>query len=125
MADETLPKSERLCGATAVADLFEHGKGVTEGCFRCKYLVRADDGPSRLVVSVPKRHFKRAVKRNLLKRRMREAYRTQKHLLGGVGPLDLMLVYNSKEVLDYQIVRESLAEILHSLSANSEKPEAR
>ena len=70
--DARLPKTERLSGATAVAALLEHGKHFQAGCLRCKYMPRADEGPSRIVVSVPKRSFKRAVKRNLLKRRIRE-----------------------------------------------------
>ncbi len=117
MADETLPKSERLCGATAVADLFEHGKGVTEGCFRCKYLVRADDGPSRLVVSVPKRHFKRAVKRNLLKRRIRESYRRQKDLLG--AGVDVLFIYTLREVLPYEAIYADMTAALTAIAADA------
>lgn len=122
---QTLPKRERLSGKTAISTLMKKGRWGGAGCL--KYCILSPGGAefNRMMVSVSKRNFKRAVKRNLLKRRMREAYRTQKHLLEDAGPLDLMLVYNSKEVLDYQIVRESVAEILHSLSANSEKPEAR
>jgi len=114
MADETLPKSERLCGATAVADLFEHGKGVTAGCFRCKYLVRADDGPSRLVVSVPKRNFKRAVKRNLLKRRIREAYRRQKALLG--TGVDVLFIYTLREMLPYEAIYADMTAALTAIA---------
>lgn len=115
MADETLPKSERLCGATAVADLFEHGKGVTEGCFRCKYLLRADEEPCRMVVSVPKRNFKRAVKRNLLKRRIRESYRRQKSLLG--AGVDVLFIYTLKEVLPYEAIYADMTAALRSITA--------
>ena len=118
--DATLPKAERLCGKTAVVSLFEAGKNASAGCLRCKYLFRADEAPSRIVVSVPKRSFKRAVRRNLLKRRLRESYRTQKELLGAAAPLDLLFVYNSKEILDYQIIREDVANILRTIGANWE-----
>ena len=108
--DESLPKIERLCGKTAVVGLFEHGKSLSAGCIRSKYLVRAEEGPSRIVVSVPKRHFKRAVKRNLLKRRLREAYRHQKDLLG--PSVDILFIYTSTEVLPYETIYADMASLL-------------
>ena len=77
----TLSKSERLCGKKAIAGLMEHGKGGVTGCLRYKFLKAGEADVSRILVSVPKRYFKRAVKRNLLKRRIRESYRLQKDLL--------------------------------------------
>ena len=113
--DESLPKTERLCGKTAVVGLFEHGKSLSAGCLRCKYMIRADEGPSRIVVSVPKRHFKRAVKRNLLKRRLREAYRHQKDLLG--PSVDILFIYTSTEVLPYETIFADMANLLQTVSA--------
>ena len=81
MAPATLPKSERLCGKKPVAALMDRGKGGVAGCLRYRFLRREGpeaDAPARILVSVPKRSFKRAVKRNLLKRRIRESYRLQK-----------------------------------------------
>ena len=116
--DARFPKSERLCGKTAVVSLFETGKSISAGCLRCKYLMRADDGPSRIVVSVPKRNFKRAVRRNLLKRRIREAYRRQKSLLG-VG-LDVLFIYTSPEVQPYEVVFADMAAALSAMAAKRE-----
>ena len=112
--DETLPKSERLCGKTAVAALFERGKSIQGTCLRCRYLRREDSAPSRIVVSVPKRHFKRAVKRNLLKRRIRESYRRQKALLG-MG-VDVLFIYTSREVLPYETIFADMTVLLSDLS---------
>ena len=67
------------------------------------------------MVSVPKRFFKRAVKRNLLKRRLREAYRTQKELLGP-SSVDVLFLYNSKEVLDFLSIKEEVASVLKKIS---------
>ena len=111
--DNSLPKSERLCGRTAVAALFEHGKTFSAGCLRCRYLRRDDTGPVRIVVSVPKRFSKRAVKRNLLKRRIRESYRRQKSLLS--GGLDLLFVYTSREVLPYETIYADMTATLEGL----------
>ena len=108
--DATLPKAERLCGKTAVVSLFESGKNASEGCIRCKYIHRPAEGPSRIVVSVPKRHFKRAVKRNLLKRRIREAYRRQKALLG--PGVDVLFIYTSTEVLPYEVIFADMTTLL-------------
>ena len=111
--DARLPKTERLSGATAVAALFEHGKHIQAGCLRCKYLPRTEEGPSRIVVSVPKRSFKRAVKRNLLKRRIRESYRRQKGLL--TGSWDLLIVYTFREVLPYEVIFADMADMLRKM----------
>ena len=118
--DQTLPKRERLSGRTAVSTLMKKGRWGTTGCLKYCFLSPGGDEVTRIMVSVSKRSFKRAVKRNLLKRRLRESYRTQKELLGAAAPLDLMLVYNSKEILDYQVIREDVAKILRTLGASGE-----
>lgn len=114
---ETLPKSERLSGLTAVSALFERGKGLSSGCLRCKYIAspaHADAPVSRIVVSVPKRLFKRAVKRNLLKRRIREAYRHQKGLIS--APADILFIYTAPEVLPYEVIYADMTAILLALN---------
>lgn len=107
----TLPKSERLCGKTAIAGLMDHGKGGTAGCLRYKYL--PSEGVSRILVSVPKRNFKRAVKRNLLKRRIRESYRLQKDLLP--APVDVIFVYLDREVLPFEDIYASMTATLTAI----------
>ena len=74
--------------------------------------VSASNLPGRILVSVPKRCFKRAVKRNLLKRRIREAYRVQK--LPGA---DIMFQYNSAELADFAAVRADITAILSRIQA--------
>lgn len=108
---ETLPKSERLCGQTAVAALFEHGKTHSEGCLRMRYVSRPDGEASRIVVSVPKRIFKRAVKRNLLKRRIRESYRRRKP-----GPgWDILFIYTSRELCTFVQIDADMEKLLEAL----------
>ena len=82
---------------------------------RCCYAAGNGLEFSRIMVSVPKRLYKRAVKRNLLKRRMREAYRLQKELLP--PGFDLMFVYNSPEICDFAVVRSEVAELLAKIAA--------
>ena len=103
--DAGLPKRERICGKSTIGKLLAEGRYGYAGALKYCWLApngTADSGSgtapvSRVMVSVSKRFFKRAVKRNLLKRRLREAYRTRKGLLP--AGVDLMLVYNTKQAL--------------------------
>ncbi|MBQ6044465.1 MAG: ribonuclease P protein component [Bacteroidales bacterium] len=118
---QTLPKTERLSGKTAVGTLMKKGRWGVSGCLKYCVLSPGGSDVDRVMVSVSKRIFKRAVRRNLLKRRMRESYRTQKDLLGQAGPLDLLLVYNSKEILDYQVIRQDVAAVLQHIAHQKEE----
>ena len=70
---------------------------------------------------VSKRHFKRAVDRNRIKRLIREAYRTQKLPLqaqlkeSGKGYLKLFILFTGKELPEYQLVREKVAAVLRRM----------
>ena len=82
----TLAKAERICSKKLTDRLFNGSSGRSLSAFplRMVYTVvaREDDEPAALMlVSVPKRHFKRAVKRNRVKRQVREAFRKNKRLL--------------------------------------------
>ena len=112
----TLSKSERLCGKKAIAELMERGKGGSAGCLRYKFLPGTE--VSRILVSVPKRFFKRAVKRNLLKRRIRESYRLQKDLLS--ARVDVAFLYQAREVLPYDTVFAAMAEALKVIASKTE-----
>lgn len=82
MVKYTLKKEERLCNKRLLAGLFQSGSSFILYPYRLTF-IRSEDLSSvaQIVVSVPKRRFKKAVDRNLLKRRMREAYRLQKNEL--------------------------------------------
>lgn len=113
----TLGKEERLSGKTAIDTLVK--KGHWGGSGHLKYCIASNNGLeiNRILVSVPKKFFKRAVKRNLLKRRMREAYRTQKELLMGKGH-DIMFVYSSAELSDFKVIRDEIGSILSKIQAS-------
>ena len=82
----TLGKEERICSGTLIERLFNGGdsKSLSSYPLRVVYLVtdrEEGDIPAKMMISVSKRHFKRAVKRNKVKRQVREAYRLNKHLV--------------------------------------------
>ena len=110
----TLPKAERLCGRTAIGTLMSRGKWERTAHLRCCYLAGNGLEYSRIMVSVPKRWFKRAVRRNLLKRRMREAYRLQKELLG--PGFDILINYNAQEVAPFDVIRTEVAALLSKIA---------
>lgn len=102
----TLSKKERLSSKTDIKSLIFKGQFGICGCLN--YTFRKNDkGLNRIVVTAPKKNFKRAVKRNLLKRRIREAYRLQKENFNLRG-YDLMFYYNSKKILDYDVIYKAV-----------------
>jgi ribonuclease P protein component len=80
-ANTSFPKKERLCGRTAISQLLGKGRYGTVPGMSYLYIKDTGNDHARLLISVPKKTFKRAVKRNLYKRRIRESWRRQKHLL--------------------------------------------
>ena len=112
----SFPKAEKLCGKREIAALLTHGRRGGSGCLRYCFLPNTLEY-SRILVSVPKKHFKRAVKRNLLKRRIREAFRLQKDLLqdGLPSRYDILCTYVDNEIADYGTIRAAVAAILSEI----------
>lgn len=76
-----------------------------------------------VLVSVSKRHFKRAVKRNRVKRQIREAYRLNKHLLldalpEGCPPLALAFIYLSDDLCDAELIEQRMKAALARVADN-------
>ena len=76
-------KEERLCSKKSLDLLFKNGSSFLLYPFRITYLFidEVHPYPAQVVINVAKKRYKRAVDRNLIKRRTREAYRLQKQLL--------------------------------------------
>lgn len=119
MPDCSLPRTERLRSLGAVRRLFGEGESGFVFPFRYVWFAETDAQASvEVLFSVPKRFHKRANKRNLLRRRTKEAYRLQKLILAEIGPvnLDLALVYSTKEVLPYKTIHRAVRKILETLA---------
>ena len=117
----TLPKKERLCGKTSISMLLAKGKFSNVPGMRFIFRKGTGNDVDRVMVSVPKKLFKRAVKRNLLKRRIRESYRKQKHNLTLENGLDVLFMYSTKEILSYEQIYAAVGQIIDKIN-NSGKP---
>lgn len=77
---QSFKKEERLCSIKLIEKLYHNGSSFLVYPFRIVWLPEElqSESPAQILVSVPKKKFKKAVDRNLLKRRMRELYRLHK-----------------------------------------------
>lgn len=119
----TLPKKERLCGKTTIGKLLAKGKHGNVPGLRFLYMTNTGSDTNRIMVSVPKKLFKRAVKRNLLKRRIRECWRKQKHDLTATGGTDILFIYPAKEIQSYEQIYTSVGEIIKKINLTYAKPQ--
>lgn len=79
MSAHSLPRTERLRSLGAVRRLFESGESGFIFPFRYVWFAEPDTEQSvEVLFSVPKKFHKRANKRNLVRRRTKEAYRPAK-----------------------------------------------
>ena len=125
----TLGKQERLCSRKLIDSLFKGGGSRAMSGFplRMVYAMteRHEGEPAaQLVASVPKRCFKRAVKRNRIKRLVREAYRLNKHILADAlerhepqMSATMAFIYTDSHLHDYATVEQRVRNLLTRLSA--------
>ena len=124
----TFHKNERICGKTGISKLLAGGKHGNIPGFRYCYMTDNGLEINRIMVSVPKKLFKRAVKRNLLKRRIRESWRLQKQSMNASG-VDILFTYSTKDILEFQEIQSSVAKIIEKVNKattvkNSENEQA-
>jgi len=118
-----LYRHERLKERKIIQQLFKEGankKFYPLALYFQNY--QAENFPyHKVLVSVPKKHFKKSVVRNKIKRRIREAYRQHKHLLYNKTtdlPFLLGYVYISKNVQSYKLIEEQVINSINYLLDN-------
>ena len=125
--NEGLPKEQRLYKKKAIQLLFEKGKGFNFYPFRVVvYSHTSEDGePSipRFLVSVSKKRFHHAVKRNRVKRLVREAWRRNKSEIivnceKQKITFDFALVYTATTILPYEEIEKKIKQLSLRLNNN-------
>jgi ribonuclease P protein component len=119
-------KDERLCSVKVIEGLFDRKNSDNGGVF--SYPIRVVFQPqissetnsaianlkvTQVLFSVPKRQFKHAVDRNLIRRRMKEAYRLNKQLL--IGDFSIAFIYIGKEIENYKVIEKGMKSALRKI----------
>ncbi|MBN1925331.1 MAG: ribonuclease P protein component [Prolixibacteraceae bacterium] len=120
----TLKKQERLSSKILLDKLFKQGKTIFAFPFKFVFIETDDSSqyPAQVAFSVPKKRFKKAVERNLIRRRMKEAYRLNKHIFynkAGVNErmVVFLIIYIDKEICNYTKIEKGLVKGLKMLAA--------
>lgn len=122
MNTSRFPKAERLCSRRQTEQLFQEGGSVFLFPFKLRFLQAAEktreEAFPQVLISVPKRRFRKAVDRNWLKRRIREAYRLSKaeHKEVLYKTNTLAIMYVGKEKLPFSYLRRRLSKVLDKLA---------
>ena len=116
------PKNQKLCNEKAIERLFENGKSLTEKPFRIIYNIdnNNEDVFLKALIVVPKKRVRLASDRNVIKRRVKEAYRLQKseleqYLKSNNHQLNLAIIYQKHEILDYKLIEVKIKLLLSRL----------
>lgn len=112
----TFSKEERLCSKKLLTELFTNGSSFLVYPYRITWMAATPEQtmPAQVVIGVSKKKFKRSVDRNLIKRKIKEAYRLNKaelfysYLISGDKKILLSLNYIGKEILEYSIINTKL-----------------
>jgi len=130
MPAHTFQKGERLKSRKAIGALFKEGKSFGQYPLRLVYMPmeeRRSVFPAQFTVSVPKKKFPKAVRRNRIRRQVREAWRLNKHRLyrgleGKGRQYALMVIYVATENLSYAEIEHAMQQMIRRFLKNLNKP---
>jgi ribonuclease P protein component len=118
----TFKKEEKLSSEKWIKELFEKGSSFYLHPFKVITLPHPNPAcPNQVLISVPARTFKRSVDRNVIKRRMREAFRLHKHILVAEQKWLIAYIYTAKEILPSALIHQKLPLTLERISKNHEE----
>lgn len=114
--DNRLKKKEIIRKNSEINELFKNGTSFRQFPIISYYhIINNNEGenPVKVLISVPKKHIKKAVIRNLIKRRIKEAYRQNKSELiefckNNNINLNIAIIYSNNNIDDYVIIKEKI-----------------
>jgi ribonuclease P protein component len=120
----TFTKEERLCNKRLIDELFHKGSSFLCYPYKVSWLAAADPQPfpAQVLLAVSKKRFKLAVDRNLVKRRIREAYRLHKeqYLYSGLQESGKHIIFSigyvGKEIVAYDLIEKKMLKMLAELA---------
>lgn len=122
MPNLKLHKSEKLCSLTAIDALFapQGNSSALAYPLRMVWTLRGTDArpggaPVQFFISVPKKRLRHAVDRVTMRRRIREAYRLNRHLLPEGVCANVAFIYVASDLRPYQRVEAAMQKLLHML----------
>lgn len=123
----TLCKAERLNSKILIEKMFAGGsRSFSIFPIRVVYMPLEEQGaaPVSILISVPKKRFKRAVKRNRVKRQIREAYRVNKHALCQIlsdkgQSMSIAFIYLSDQLAPSDEIGEKMKTLLARIAEKS------
>jgi ribonuclease P protein component len=121
----TFKKEERLCNKKLIEGLFHNGSSFLCYPYKASWLPvdEAMPYPAQVLITVSKKRYKHAVDRNLVKRRIREAYRLSKQQylyeqLDSAGRrMVFSISYIGKDIVPYEVMGKKMLKLLQQLSA--------
>ena len=120
----TFHKEEKLCSQKIIGELFTSGESFLAYPLKVVFLRSefSESYPVQAAFTVSKRNFKQAVKRNLLKRRMREAYRLNKpgfyeELAAKNLQIAIMFVFIGKDIAEYTAIEKGMKSAIKKVLA--------
>jgi ribonuclease P protein component len=118
--NKRLTKNERLHSQKLIKELFDKGSSFFLYPFKVMVLESdfEDSETNQVLFSVSKKKIKKAVQRNLVKRRMKEAFRLNKQLLASNSNQKRIigLIYVSSEIATFQVIQSKLRKILAAIN---------
>tara|TARA_B100000614_G_scaffold45720_1_gene38705 strand:- start:1337 stop:1717 length:381 start_codon:yes stop_codon:yes gene_type:complete len=113
-------KDERITNKKVIQKLFESGKKISLPPFIVKYFYDKKEVKNKVLISVSKSKINSSVKRNLLKRRIRESYRLNKNIINRMG-YSFAIVYSSSKILKYDELNKNLIDLLNKINQDEER----
>ena len=125
-----LPKNQRLCSSKAIDTLFSKRRTSLVYPLRAVYHLRPalpDEPQARFMITVPKKKIRHAVDRVLMRRRIREAYRLNRHRLFPAlescdKSADIAFVYLSTQPADFATIQSCMCQLLDKIANDAQQP---